>query len=197
MAMGYSLDDSHAARLGMGGGSNLHCNRSDGLSESMTSFTNKKDLKFIITLGTGTFGSSSNNTITLQGYRASVNIDKAGGMMMGTLKAQIYGVSQSDMTSITTLQWHPKAFKRRCDDQRLCDVIHSDAGIRHRDGQQCGRLHCEQHLPLQHKELRGERYGGFALPRNGYRRNKFCHKFDVGHRRQHRLLVDFSKLRCT
>jgi hypothetical protein len=75
----------------------------------MTSFTNKKDLKFIITLGTGTFGSSSNNTITLQGYRASVNIDKAGGMMMGTLKAQIYGMSQSDMSSVTTLQWHPKA----------------------------------------------------------------------------------------
>lgn len=76
----------------------------------MSSFDNKKELKFVITLGTGNFGSSSNNTITLQGFRAVVDIDKAGGMMMGTLRASIYGVSQSDMNSITTLQWHPKAF---------------------------------------------------------------------------------------
>lgn len=64
----------------------------------------------MITLGTGAFGSSQNNQITLQGYRAVANIDKAGGMMMGTLRAQIFGVSQSDMNSITTLQWKPKAF---------------------------------------------------------------------------------------
>ena len=74
------------------------------------SFANKKELKFVITLGTGNFGSSANNQITLQGFRAVVRIDKAGGMMMGTLRAEIYGVSQSDMNSITTLQWHPKAF---------------------------------------------------------------------------------------
>jgi hypothetical protein len=70
---------------------------------------NKKELRFIITLGTGTFGSSSNNQITLEGFRATVDIDKAGGMMMGTLRAQIYGVRQSDMNSVTTLQWRPKA----------------------------------------------------------------------------------------
>lgn len=76
----------------------------------MSSFTNKKELKFIITLGTGTFGSSSNNQVTLQGLRAVVDIDKAGGSMMGTLRAQIFGVSQSAMNSVTTLQWKPKAF---------------------------------------------------------------------------------------
>jgi hypothetical protein len=75
-----------------------------------TSFQNKKALRFVITLGTGAFGSSKNNQITLQGYRAVVDIDKAGGMMMGQLRAQIFGVSQSDMNSITTLQWKPKAF---------------------------------------------------------------------------------------
>lgn len=74
------------------------------------SFQNPKALRFVITLGTGAFGSSQNNQITLQGYRAIANIDKAGGMMMGTLRAQIFGVSQSDMNSITTLQWKPKAF---------------------------------------------------------------------------------------
>jgi hypothetical protein len=74
------------------------------------SFQNKKALRFIITLGTGKFGSSNNNQITLQGFRATVDIDKAGGTQMGTLKAQIFGVSQSDMNSVTTLQWKPKSF---------------------------------------------------------------------------------------
>lgn len=74
-----------------------------------TSFENKKELRFIITLGTGKFGSSSNNQIRLEGYRATVEIDKAGGMMMGTLRAQIYGVQQTDMNSITTLQWKPRS----------------------------------------------------------------------------------------
>ena len=71
----------------------------------MPSFSNKKQLRFVITLGTGKFGSSNNDTITLQGFRATADIDKAGGMMMGTLRAKIYGVKQSDMNSVTTLQW--------------------------------------------------------------------------------------------
>lgn len=69
---------------------------------------NKKLLKFIITLGTGKFGASDNDQITLEGYRATADIDKAGGMMMGTLRARIYGVTQDDMNSITTLQWKPQ-----------------------------------------------------------------------------------------
>ena len=71
----------------------------------MPSFTNKKQLKFVITLGTGTFGVNVGNRVTLVGYRSSVDIDKAGGMMMGALRAKIYGVSQQDMNSITTLTW--------------------------------------------------------------------------------------------
>lgn len=69
---------------------------------------NKKRLKFIITLGTGKFGASDNDQIVLEGYRATADIDKAGGMMMGTLRARIYGVTQDDMNSITTLQWKPQ-----------------------------------------------------------------------------------------
>lgn len=72
----------------------------------MSSFT-KKSLRFVITLGTAKFGSSSNNQITMEGFRASVMVDKAGGQQMSTLRAQIYGVSQNDMNSITTLQWKP------------------------------------------------------------------------------------------
>lgn len=73
----------------------------------MPSFSNKKQLRFVITLGTGKFGASNNDTITLQGFRAIADIDKAGGMMMGTLRAKIYGVKQADMNSVTTLQWKP------------------------------------------------------------------------------------------
>lgn len=76
----------------------------------MPSFSNKKQLRFVITLGTGKFGSSDNDTVTLQGFRAIADIDKAGGMMMGTLKAKIYGVKQADMNSITTLQWKPQTW---------------------------------------------------------------------------------------
>jgi hypothetical protein len=71
----------------------------------MPSFSNKKELLFVIALGTGTFGSSSNNQITIRGFRSTVDIDKGGGMMFAHLRAQIYGVSQSDMNSITTLQY--------------------------------------------------------------------------------------------
>lgn len=71
----------------------------------MPSFDNKKQLRFVVTLGTGKFGSSNNDTIVLQGFRATADIDKAGGMMMGTLRAKIYGVKQADMNSVTTLQW--------------------------------------------------------------------------------------------
>lgn len=65
-------------------------------------FSNKKALRFVITLSTGKFGSSNNDRITLQGFRASVDIEKTGGVQMGTLRAKIYGVSQSDMNSITS-----------------------------------------------------------------------------------------------
>jgi len=73
----------------------------------MPSFEHKKALRFVIRLGTAKFDSSDNDTITLQGFRAIVDIDKAGGMTMSTLRAKIYGVKQSDMNSITTLQWKP------------------------------------------------------------------------------------------
>lgn len=71
----------------------------------MSSFTNKKELRFVITLGTGKFGSSDNNQIILQGFRAIANINKAGGQMMGELHARIYGVSQTNMNAVTTLQF--------------------------------------------------------------------------------------------
>lgn len=73
----------------------------------MSSFSNKKNLRFVITLGTGKFGASDANVVTMEGRRASVDIDKAGGMAMGTMTAKIFGVSQSDMNSVVTLTWKP------------------------------------------------------------------------------------------
>lgn len=74
----------------------------------MTSFSDKKQLRFVITLGTATFDEAGNNQIVLEGFRASVEIDKAGGVQMSTLRAKIFGVSAADMASITTLQWRPR-----------------------------------------------------------------------------------------
>ena len=69
----------------------------------MGSFSEKKQLRFVITLGTGSFDAAGKyDQITLQGFRASVDIDKAGGVQMGTLRAKIYGVSQSDMNTCTS-----------------------------------------------------------------------------------------------
>ena len=68
----------------------------------MASYSNKKQLKFVITLGTGDFDSKGDNQITLQGFRASADISLAGGYQMGELRAKIYGVKLSDMNAITT-----------------------------------------------------------------------------------------------
>jgi hypothetical protein len=73
----------------------------------MASFSNKKQLRFVITLGTSTFKSGGFNQITIQGLRASISIDKAGGVQMSTLRAKIWGVKESDMRACTTLQWKP------------------------------------------------------------------------------------------
>jgi hypothetical protein len=67
-----------------------------------------KALRFIFTLANGSLfssGGQTGNTITLEGLRASVYIDNAGGAMMGTLRAQIFGVTASDMNTLTSMLW--------------------------------------------------------------------------------------------
>lgn len=75
---------------------------------TISSFENKKELRFVITLSGRRFGSSSNDQITLEGFRAIAQINLAGGNQMGNLSAQIYGVSQSDMNACTSLAWNQK-----------------------------------------------------------------------------------------
>ena len=45
------------------------------------------------------------NSITLQGLRASVTIENAGGAMMGTLNASIYGLPLDHVNKLTSLMW--------------------------------------------------------------------------------------------
>lgn len=73
----------------------------------MTSFANKKRLRFIITLGVNKFGSSNDNVIIIEGMRATAEVDKVGGLQLSSLSARIYGVSESDMKAITVLRWTP------------------------------------------------------------------------------------------
>lgn len=70
----------------------------------MLSSTNKKHLRFVIALGAGDFGAGA-NVITLEGFRASADIDNVGGQTMGAAQCKIYGMALSDMSAITTLQW--------------------------------------------------------------------------------------------
>lgn len=75
----------------------------------MLSFENQKRLKFVITLGDGSFGDA--DRITLEGYRASINISNAGGLQMGQLSGNIYGMKVADMDAITSYARYWGAFK--------------------------------------------------------------------------------------
>lgn len=77
---------------------------------SPTSFQNAKVLRFVFSLAIGSF-SSGNNTLTIEGLRASVNINNAGGAVLSTLRASIYGMTASDMNAITTTKWDPSFAK--------------------------------------------------------------------------------------
>lgn len=67
----------------------------------MPSFSNKKQLRFQITLGTDKFNEAGDDQITLQGYRAEVDIENAGWLQMGMMRAKIYGMAESDMYKAT------------------------------------------------------------------------------------------------
>lgn len=70
----------------------------------MSSFSNKKDLRFRLTLGKGKFADGTNQVI-IQGFRATCDIDKAGFFQVGEAKCKIYGVSRDTMNACTTLTW--------------------------------------------------------------------------------------------
>lgn len=66
------------------------------------SFENPKRLRFTITLALGTFANGTNEVI-LEGFRSTVEVQKAGGQMMSSCNFRIFGLSQELMSELTTL----------------------------------------------------------------------------------------------
>lgn len=64
-------------------------------------------LKFDFELGKGEFGESGTNAVSLEGFRASAKIVKAGGNAMSTAQITIYGMTLSKARSISTLGLRP------------------------------------------------------------------------------------------
>lgn len=75
------------------------------MSAVPSSFTRKR-LRFTFTLSQGGFGPDETqlSTLTIQGLRATVEIQK-GGVMMSTLNAKVYGMRAADMNQLTMLGW--------------------------------------------------------------------------------------------
>ena len=59
------------------------------------------DAKF--ELGTGNYGESGFNTLTLSGLRISANVQYAGGFAMGSANVRIWGMTLSHMNQLSTL----------------------------------------------------------------------------------------------
>jgi hypothetical protein len=79
----------------------------------MSSFENKKELAFTISIGSEKFGQTENNVVRLTGFRATADIEKSGGMAMSTATIKIYGVNQSAMNQLTKRTWELNAISRK------------------------------------------------------------------------------------
>jgi hypothetical protein len=64
------------------------------------SFT-RKQIRVTLQLGTGAFGESGENTVTLSGHRIHATIENAGGASMGTASLRIYGLTPSLMNQLS------------------------------------------------------------------------------------------------
>ena len=89
----------------------------------MPSFQHKKQLLFVMKLVNGTFSDKESNVIECQGFRASVDIDRAGGAIAGMANCRIYGLAQDDMNRLTSLKY-----------QNLSDVAKNEIQIYAIDG---------------------------------------------------------------
>ncbi len=54
-------------------------------------------------LGTGTFGESGQNTLTISGLRVVATVVKSGGASLGNAQIRIFGMTQSHMNQLSTL----------------------------------------------------------------------------------------------
>lgn len=81
----------------------------------------KKQLRFKITLGEGTFGDSLADTVDLFGFRSVAELVHPGGESMGMAQVVIYGLSPELMNRLTTIGTINKSV-------RLKNSIFIDAG---------------------------------------------------------------------
>lgn len=63
----------------------------------------ERNIDVTFALGTGSFGDSGSNETTLTGLRVSTKIVLAGGMAMGQLQMQVYGMTFDMMNKLSTL----------------------------------------------------------------------------------------------
>ena len=63
----------------------------------------QKLLTVQFTLGTGTFGETGQNILTISGLRVSATVVKSGGAALGSAQIRIFGMTQSQMNQLSTL----------------------------------------------------------------------------------------------
>lgn len=94
-------------------------------------FTRKR-IDLTISLGTGQFGDSGANTVTLTGLRTQVEAQAPGGEAQGQATVRVYGLPASMLNQLTTLGFAPSAtrFFNQCliaagDDGDALALIHA------------------------------------------------------------------------
>lgn len=61
----------------------------------------QKHIDLVFQLGTGAFGDSGFNTLTIKGLRASASISKAGGNFLSELNLRVWGMTQEVMNQLS------------------------------------------------------------------------------------------------
>lgn len=87
----------------------------------------ERSLTATISLGTGNFGESGKNTVTLEGYRITAGITKGGLPSLDTANISIFGLSKSLMNQLTRLG-KPLAWPRDNTITLTADGAHVFAG---------------------------------------------------------------------
>lgn len=77
----------------------------------MTQTFAKKILRTSLTLVGGSFGAGG-NTAVLEGFRASLEIEKGGHPSKNCAKIKIFGMKEDDMDALTTTAFHPLSVRR-------------------------------------------------------------------------------------
>lgn len=77
-----------------------------------TAFTRKR-LDLTVTLGTGQFGDTVGDTVTLSRLRMSAELIKAGGETMAQLQLRVFGLPEKIMNQLTTIGYVGMAFKAK------------------------------------------------------------------------------------